>query len=101
MGPPRHSAASSLGTRHAPTSLTNVPTVLRIGSTRFFFYSNEASEPAHVHVEQAGASAKFWLNPVSLASSTRFSGRELRWLELQVAEHREQFLEAWRDYFGT
>ena len=46
-----------------------MPTVLRIGSARFFFYSNEGDKPSHIHVEQAGAVAKFWLDPVSLASS--------------------------------
>lgn len=54
-----------------------MPTVLRIGSTRFFFYSNEGAEPPHIHVEQGGAVAKFWLGVVSLASSTRFSAPEL------------------------
>lgn len=78
-----------------------MPTVLRIGSTRFFFYSNEGSEPAHIHIEQAGALAKFWLDPVSLAASSRFSGHELRRLERQVSEHRQEFLEAWHDYFGA
>jgi hypothetical protein len=78
-----------------------MPTVLRIRSTRFFFYSNEGSERAHIHIEQAGALAKFWLDPVSLAASSRFSGQELRQLERQVSEHRQQFLEAWHDYFGA
>jgi hypothetical protein len=76
-----------------------MPTVLRIGSARFFFYSNEGLEPAHVHIEQAGALAKFWLDPVSLASSSRFSGRDLRRLEEQVIQHRTQFLAAWHAYF--
>ncbi|MCB9877455.1 MAG: DUF4160 domain-containing protein [Planctomycetes bacterium] len=78
-----------------------MPTVLRIGSTRFFFYSNEGAEPPHIHIEQAGALAKFWLDPVTLAASSRLSGRELRRLEQQVSEHRQEFLEAWRDYFGA
>ena len=78
-----------------------MPTVLRIGSTRFFFYSNEGLEPPHIHIEQAGALAKFWLEPVSLAASSRFRGQELRQLEKQVAEHRQQFLRAWHDYFGA
>ena len=30
-----------------------MPTILRHGRWRFFFYSNEGSEPAHVHVEAA------------------------------------------------
>jgi hypothetical protein len=78
-----------------------MPTVLRIGSARLFFYSDEGAEPAHIHIEQAGTLAKFWLDPVVLAASSRFSGRELRRLEKQVLDHREQFLEAWRDCFGA
>jgi hypothetical protein len=34
-----------------------VPTVLRVGPYRFFFYSNEGTEPPHVHVEAAGKSS--------------------------------------------
>jgi hypothetical protein len=78
-----------------------MPTVLRIEGARFVFYSNEGAEQPHIHVEHAEAIAKFWLDPVSLASSSRFSGRELRRLEKQVLEHRDQFLEAWHDYFGA
>jgi hypothetical protein len=29
-----------------------VPTVLRVSGFRFFFYSMEGDEPAHIHVEQ-------------------------------------------------
>ena len=28
-----------------------MPTVLRICAARFFFYSNEGSEPPHIHIE--------------------------------------------------
>lgn len=45
-----------------------MPTVLRIGPYRFFFYSNEGSEPPHVHVESGGRVAKVWLVPVSVAN---------------------------------
>lgn len=76
-----------------------MPTIRRIGPARFFFYSNEGTEPPHVHVEEAGAIAKFWLEPVSLASSSRFRGHELRYLEQLVDEHRQEFLEAWHDFF--
>lgn len=42
-----------------------MPTILRSGSYRFFFYSNEAlpREPAHVQVERGDMEAKFWLRP--------------------------------------
>jgi len=34
-----------------------------------------------------------------LASSSRFSGHELRRLEREVTQHREEFLKAWHDHF--
>lgn len=54
-----------------------LPTVLRLGPSRFFFFSGEGLEPAHIHVQRDRALAKFWLAPVSLASSCRFGGPEL------------------------
>jgi hypothetical protein len=42
-----------------------MPTVLRVEGFRFFFYSKEGNEPAHVHVEHQENRAKFWLFPVS------------------------------------
>jgi Domain of unknown function (DUF4160) len=35
-----------------------MPTVLRSGSYRFYFYSHEANEPPHVHVDRDDLSAK-------------------------------------------
>jgi len=77
-----------------------VPTILRIGPYRFFFYSNEGLEPSHIHVQRDRSLAKFWLEPVTLASSARFSGRELRTLERLVVENRARFQEAWNEHFG-
>ena len=78
-----------------------MPTVLRIGSHRFFFYSNEGIEPPHIHVQDGNRLAKFWLDPVSLASSKRFRGHELTRIERLVTEHREQLLEAWDGFFSA
>jgi hypothetical protein len=49
-----------------------MPTVLRIGPYRFFFFSNEGDEPVHIHVQRERALAKFWLKPVLLAGSSGF-----------------------------
>jgi len=76
-----------------------MPTVLRVGAARFFFYSNEGSEPPHVHVERGDGFAKFLLQPVGSACSGRLRGHELRHLEHLVPEHSLEFLEAWRDFF--
>ena len=78
-----------------------MPTILRIGSYRFFFYSNEFGEPAHIHIQRDNMLAKFWLKPPVLASSTRFSPKELRKLKLLVIENQEILLEAWNEYFSS
>jgi hypothetical protein len=54
-----------------------VPTVLREGGYRFFFFRREDDEPPHIHVEHGDKLAKFWLDPVELASARRFRTHEL------------------------
>jgi hypothetical protein len=77
----------------------DVPTVLRIGGFRFFFFSNEGLEPAHVHVEHQDATAKFWLDPVSLASSYGFNAAMLNKILALVRANQTLFLESWNEYF--
>ncbi|MBC7786201.1 MAG: DUF4160 domain-containing protein [Methylophilaceae bacterium] len=57
-----------------------MPTVLRIGAYRFFFYANECQEPAHIHVQADNRLAKFWLQPVNFESSIGFNAKELNQL---------------------
>jgi len=40
-----------------------MPTILRKDGFRFYFYSNENDEPAHIHVEKGDAEGKIWLVP--------------------------------------
>lgn len=54
-----------------------MPTVLTLGEYRFYFYSRENGEPPHIHVESGDRLAKYWLEPVELASSKRFKDHEL------------------------
>jgi hypothetical protein len=77
-----------------------MPTVLREGGFRFFFFSREGEEPPHIHVEQAECYAKFWLRPVSLASSYGFRSNELGTLLRLVEQHQKQFEEAWHEHFS-
>lgn len=77
-----------------------MPTVLRIGAYRFYFYSHEPNEPTHVHIDRDDQSAKFWLEPVSLAKNIGFSAKELRKLQGLVEENQETLLEAWYEFFG-
>lgn len=77
-----------------------MPTVMRIGRYRFYFFSNESQEPPHIHVKAGSDEAKFWLDPVSLASNHGFRSHELNEIEGLVQQHRTDFLEAWNDHFG-
>ena len=78
-----------------------MPTVLRVGPYRFYFFSHEPNEPPHVHVDRDEATAKIWLKSLELARSRAFRRKEINAILNVVAEHREQLLEAWHDYFGT
>ena len=75
-----------------------MPTILRIGPYRFYFYSNEKGEPPHIHVQRERFLAKFWLTPFALASSRRFASHELRVIQEHVEANREIFLEAWNEH---
>lgn len=77
-----------------------MPTVLRAGRYRFFFFSNEGAEPPHIHVKAGGDEAKYWLDPVELAADYGFNARELNEIERLVEEYRELFLEAWHEHLG-
>ena len=77
-----------------------MPTVLRTGPYRFFFYAGDGNEPPHVHVERDDCEAKFWLVPVRLARSRGFTRKELRQIRALIETYREALLERWHEYFG-
>lgn len=78
-----------------------MPTILRIGAYRFFFYANENGEPHHIHIQRDRMLAKFWLKPILLASSTGFSAQELNKLLGLVESNQKLFLEAWNEFFSA
>lgn len=77
-----------------------MPTVLRTGAYRFFFYSNESDEPRHIHIQREERLAKFWLQPVVLASSSGFARSEVGRLTRLVEEHQLELVEAWDEFFS-
>ena len=76
-----------------------MPTVLRSGPYRFYFYASDGAEPAHVHVERDDETAKFWLDPVRLQSSGGCGRRELYQIQRLVEENRDQLLRSWNEFF--
>ncbi len=77
-----------------------MPTVLRVGPYRFFFYAGDRNEPRHVHVERDDKVAKFWLYPIRLQSSEGFSRSEIGRIDRIIDAHHAQLVEAWDEYFG-
>lgn len=78
---------------------TAMPTVMRSGPLRFFFYSNESNEPAHIHVQRDKAIAKFWLSPIALARAKNFSAHELNDIRRQIEDNATELQEAWNEHF--
>ena len=76
-----------------------MPTSLRIGPFRFFFYAGDRNEPARAHVQRDDAEAKFWRAPVRLAWNRGFSAAELRRIERITEENETRLIEIWNDYF--
>ena len=76
-----------------------MPTFLRFKGYRFFVYSNEGTEPRHVHVEKAEALAKFWLEPIELHESDGFSAGQLREVRGVIRRKRAYLIEKWNEYF--
>ena len=77
-----------------------MPTVLRSGPYRLYFYSHEPNEPPHIHVDRGEASCKFWLTPVALASNLGFRPKELRTIETIVMANLSSLSKAWREFHG-
>lgn len=77
-----------------------MPTVLRLGGLRFYFYSIDLVEPPHIHVDQGEKTAKFWLTPIEIEWSEGFNRTELNRIRMMVEQHQEDLLRSWHE-FGT
>jgi hypothetical protein len=76
-----------------------MPTLLRSGPYRLFFYGGDRPEPPHVHVRRDAAEAKIWLSPVTLAWASGYAPVELRRILALVQAHHEQLAEAWDAFY--
>ena len=77
-----------------------MPTILREGGFRLFFFSNEKEEPPHIHVKYQSASAKFWIQPVALARNLGMNTAELRKAFNLVLKHEKLIRGKWNGYFS-
>ncbi|MCG6959281.1 DUF4160 domain-containing protein [bacterium BMS3Abin03] len=77
-----------------------MPTVLRSGPYRFFFYSGDKDEPPHIHVERDDNVAKFWLDPVRIQNSGGFNRKEINEILKLVQENGKLLESSWNEYFN-
>lgn len=78
-----------------------MPTVLRWGPYRVFFYSADHAEPAHVHVRNGDMEAKFWLHDLRIAVNIGFRPHEIGDIIRQLRIHQSALLDTWNEYFGN
>lgn len=77
-----------------------MPTVLRIGPYRFFFYADERQEPPHIHVVAAEREAKYWLLPeIRQAWNMGFRSGEIKEIETIIGSNLDLILETWNEFF--
>ncbi|MEB2776756.1 DUF4160 domain-containing protein [Algoriphagus sp. D3-2-R+10] len=80
-----------------------MPTVLYISGWRLFFYSNEGSEPIHIHAQKGEMECKFWVLTEEVDIQEAFSynlsvsGRkEIRKL---IFKNFDLIVDSWNTYF--
>lgn len=78
-----------------------MPVVLRLGPYRFFFFSRENDEPAHIHVSAGEKEAKVWLSSLRLAYSYGFRPHEIKAVMRLVEDNQGELMEAWNEHFSN
>ncbi len=76
------------------------PTVFREGGIRVFFFSREEAR-MHVHVQSAGAEAKFWMEPrIELAANFGIPDREVGRILKLLEERQDEIRRAWQRHLS-
>ncbi|MFN5210242.1 MAG: DUF4160 domain-containing protein [Bacteroidota bacterium] len=84
-------------------SLLCMPTVLVIFGWRLFFYSNEGSEPIHIHAEKGDMECKFWLlvDEVEIKEAFAYNMTPTATREIKkiIYQHFDLIVDSWSNYF--
>jgi hypothetical protein len=82
-----------------------MPTVVYLRGWRLHFYSNEGTEPIHIHAEKGDKDCKYWLNvdtyDIQAAYSYNLSSRDTREIRKIILQHFDEIAEAWNTHFGA
>ena len=77
-----------------------MPTLLIWQGFKFRFYALDVDEPPHIHIVKDGKSLKVWLANLEVAHNRGYNDREVARLLAVAAEHREEWIGAWNEFFG-
>ncbi len=72
-----------------------MPTIHRENGFRFFFYTREGNEPAHVHVVGKGGEMKVWLNPIQISTVYNMSSKDQRMVLIITNKNLDSFKQEW------
>lgn len=82
-----------------------MPTVLFIFGWRLFFYSNEGTEPIHIHAEKGDMECKFWIldEEVELKEAFAFNmnNSDKKQIKKIIFQHFDFITETWYNYFNV
>jgi hypothetical protein len=78
-----------------------MPTVLRWGPYRAFFYSNESGEPPHVHVGRVTPKPSSGFKTCRSRSMRDFPAREIGAIIRHLRSHRDALEGKWHEHFGN
>lgn len=74
-----------------------MPTVLRVGGFRFYFYGGD-HEPAHVHVRNGDGVVVIDIETARVRRVEGVRDKDMRRAKALVAEHRDLLLVEWEDF---
>lgn len=77
-----------------------MPKVLAQKGFKFYFFSDEGSEPAHVHIKKGEGRGKWWLEPeLEEEYAYGFTLQERRQIKRLIFDHQAYLKEPWDEYF--
>ena len=77
-----------------------MPKVLALKGFTFYFYSDEGTEPVHVHIKKGDGRGKWWLEPTLQEEyAYGFTLQERRQIKRLIAQYQEYLKEQWYEYF--
>ncbi len=82
-----------------------MPTVVYLRGWRLHFYSNEGTEPIHIHAEKGDKDCKYWLDidtyDIQVAYTYNMNSKDMREVRKIILQHFDEIVEAWNTHFGA